>query len=47
MMNVRGLSGNTGAGMDPCAALQTLTTLIDGDSRSFVFALGVGRMSVQ
>ncbi|NEG79524.1 GH36-type glycosyl hydrolase domain-containing protein [Pantoea agglomerans] len=42
MMNVRGLSGNTGAGMDPCAALQTLTTLIDGDSRSFVFALGVG-----
>ncbi len=42
MMNFRGLSGNTGAGLDPCAALQTLTTLIDGDSRSFVFALGVG-----
>ncbi len=47
MMNVRGLSGNTGAGMDPCAALQTLTTLIDGDSRSFVLPLASGKMRVQ
>ena len=40
MMQARGLSGNTGAGFDPCATLQTLTTLIDGDTRTFVFVLG-------
>ncbi|WP_034948483.1 GH36-type glycosyl hydrolase domain-containing protein, partial [Erwinia oleae] len=42
MMSTRGLSGTTGGGLDPCAALQTLTTLIDGDSCTLVFALGVG-----
>ncbi|WP_416411853.1 GH36-type glycosyl hydrolase domain-containing protein [Pantoea sp. App145] len=43
MMQKRGLSGTTGAGYDPCATLQSVTTLIHGDSRSFVFVLGVGK----
>lgn len=42
MMKIRGLSGNSGAGLDPCATLQRLFTLIDGDSQNFVFVLGVG-----
>ncbi|WP_336777467.1 GH36-type glycosyl hydrolase domain-containing protein [Pantoea sp. USHLN256] len=45
MMQARGLSGNTGAGLDPCASLQTLTTLIDGDTRTFVFVLGAAEDS--
>jgi cellobiose phosphorylase len=42
MMRIRGLSGTSGAGLDPCAALQRLFNLIEGDSQTFVFALGVG-----
>jgi len=37
------LSGRTGAGLDPCGAVQSATTLIDGDQRTFVFTLGLGQ----
>ncbi len=40
-MKLRGLSGKTGAGLDPCAAIQSATTLIDGDQKTFIFVLGV------
>ncbi|XTZ40210.1 GH36-type glycosyl hydrolase domain-containing protein [Salmonella enterica] len=39
-MKLRRLSGKTGAGLDPCAAVQSSATLIDGDQRTFVFVLG-------
>ncbi|ACZ77398.1 glycosyltransferase 36 [Dickeya parazeae Ech586] len=42
-MTQRTLSDNTGAGLDPCAAVQSTTKLIDGDQRTFVFVLGVGQ----
>ncbi|MFK3704633.1 GH36-type glycosyl hydrolase domain-containing protein [Klebsiella sp. NPDC088457] len=35
------LSDKTGAGVDPCGAVQSATTLIDGDQRTFIFVLGV------
>ncbi|MBA3847984.1 MAG: cyclic beta 1-2 glucan synthetase, partial [Planctomycetes bacterium] len=37
------LSGRTGPGLDPCAALQTPIELADGQSRDIVFTLGVAR----
>lgn len=37
------LSDRTGAAMDPCGAVQSATTLIDGDQRSFTFVLGLGQ----
>ncbi|MCW2484250.1 hypothetical protein, partial [Candidatus Symbiopectobacterium sp. NZEC135] len=36
------LSEKTGAGFDPCAAVQSVVTLIDGDRQTLVFALGIG-----
>jgi len=40
-MKLRRLSGKTGAGLDPCGAIQSSTTLIDGDQKTFIFVLGV------
>ena len=37
------LSGNVGAGLDPCGAVQTTFELADGREREIVFTLGVGR----
>ncbi|WP_374189826.1 GH36-type glycosyl hydrolase domain-containing protein [Erwinia sorbitola] len=42
-MTQRRLPDTTGAGLDPCAAVQSATTLIDGDQRTFIFALGIGQ----
>lgn len=42
-MKQRTLSDKTGAGLDPCGAVQSATTLIDGDQRTFVFVLGIGQ----
>ena len=42
MKNQR-LSDRTGAAMDPCGAVQSATTLIDGDQRTFTFVLGLGQ----
>lgn len=37
------LSGNTGAGFDPCAAIQTRIELDEGEEREVVFLLGAAR----
>jgi len=42
-MQQQRLSDKTGAALDPCGAVQSATTIIDGDQRTFVFALGVGQ----
>ena len=37
------LSGRVGAGMDPCAAMQVMVDLADGQEREIVFTFGTGR----
>jgi len=37
------LSGNVGAGLDPCGAIQMSFDLADGQEREIVFRLGIGR----
>ncbi len=39
------LSGRTGAGLDPCAAIQTQIELADGQEREIVFVFGAARNS--
>ncbi|MES2637257.1 MAG: cyclic beta 1-2 glucan synthetase, partial [Pseudomonadota bacterium] len=39
-MRRKRLSGRTGAGLDPCAALQTPITLLENEDREFVFVFG-------
>lgn len=39
------LSNKVGAGLDPCAAMQILCELTDGEEREIIFTLGVGRDS--
>ncbi len=38
-----GLSGRTGAALDPCSAIQVVIELAPGQSREIVFRLGMGR----
>jgi cellobiose phosphorylase len=38
-----GLSGRTGAALDPCGAIQAVIELAPGQSREIVFGLGMGR----
>lgn len=42
-MHRRRLSGRTGAGLDPCAALQTRIELAEGQEREIVFIFGAAR----
>nr|WP_232059400.1 glycosyl hydrolase family 65 protein [Kineobactrum salinum] len=42
-MHNRQLSGKTGAGLDPCAALQARISLAAGEEREIVFVFGVAR----
>jgi cyclic beta-1,2-glucan synthetase len=41
-MRRKNLSGRTGAGMDPCAALQVRFDLLDGAEKEVIFQLGNG-----
>lgn len=46
-MNLRRLSGKTGAGLDPCGAVQSVATILDSDQQTFIFVLGVEANPVQ
>ena len=46
-MRHRRLSGKTGAGLDPCAALQTRFELAEGEEREIVFVFGAARNTDQ
>lgn len=37
------LSNKVGAGLDPCAAIQVLCNLADGEEREIIFTMGVGQ----
>ena len=41
------LSGKTGSGLDPCAAIRVPFDLLSGQEREIVFILGVGQTSAQ
>ena len=41
------LADRTGSGLDPCAAVQSATKLIDGDQRTFIFVLGLGNSAFE
>jgi cyclic beta-1,2-glucan synthetase len=42
-MRLKCLSGKTGAGLDPCAAIQTQIELAEGQEREIVFVFGAAR----
>ncbi|HSI38611.1 MAG TPA: glucoamylase family protein [Methylotenera sp.] len=42
-MRRKRLSGKTGAGIDPCAAIQTQLTLLENEEREFVFIFGAAK----
>ena len=42
-MRRKRLSGRTGAGLDPCAAIQTQIELVEGQEREIVFVFGAAR----
>jgi cellobiose phosphorylase len=44
-MRRKRLSGRTGAGLDPCAAIQTQIELAEGEEREIVFIFGAARNS--
>ncbi|WP_312061843.1 GH36-type glycosyl hydrolase domain-containing protein [Pantoea septica] len=46
-MKLRRLSGKTGAGLDPCGAVQSAATLMEGDQRTFIFVLGAAENHYQ
>jgi len=46
-MRRKRLSGKTGAGLDPCAAIQTRVELAAGQEREIVFVFGAARDAVQ
>ncbi len=41
------LAGKTGAGLDPCGAIQVAFDLADGETRETTFRLGVGRSAAE
>ena len=46
-MRHKRLSGKTGAGLDPCAAIQTQIELADGQEREIVFVSGAARNTAE
>ncbi|MFP1839459.1 GH36-type glycosyl hydrolase domain-containing protein [Lonsdalea quercina] len=46
-LKLRRLSDRSGAGFDPCGAVQSALALIDGDQHTLIFTLGVGQDTAQ